>query len=352
MSPQNNNKIEPKLLEEAAAWHARVNSGHAVTEDWLSLTAWLEKTPNHARAYDAIEDIVIDAEVLPISKFGENIYDDSSTNINISEPARTEHPGFFAKTQHLAFSKTAGFAILLGFLITGMMFTPNLTSPQTSDLISHSYVADNKANQVTLADGSIVNLNVNSEITALLTEKERRITMTKGEAIFNVHKDPSRPFIITVADTDIRVVGTVFNVLKEQTGLSVTVSEGIVEVMPSSRKANDVSNRLFPNEILNAGQQFQLKDEDNTPIVRNIEVENILAWRKGQLIYEDANLQQIMSDLGRYLNKPVDVATSLSSLSFSGVLLTDDIEASFLVLESSLPIKVSYSDALIAVNPQ
>ncbi len=352
MSPQNNNKIEPKLLEEAADWHARVNSDQAITEDWLSLTAWLEKTPDHAKAYDAVENIAFDAELLPASKFSENIFDDISTNTNINEPAPTVHPGFFAKTQHLAFNKTAGFFILLGFLIAGMMYAPNLTGPETSEFMPQYYVAGNKSNQVTLADGSIVNLNVNSEITALLTEKERRITMTKGEAIFDVSKDPARPFIITVADTDIRVVGTVFNVLKEQTGLSVTVSEGIVEVMPSSRETNNVSNRQFPNKILNAGQQFQLKNEDNRPIVRNIEAENILAWRKGQLIYEEADLQQVMSDLGRYLNKPVDVAASLSSLSFSGVLLTDDIEASFLVLESSLPIKVSSSNTLIAVNPQ
>ena len=80
-----------------------------------------------------------------------------------------------------------------------------------------------------LADGSLVELNTATRVAVDLTPEERDIHLRKGEAVFEVAKDPSRPFVVKTPLADVRAIGTVFAVRTEN-GLEVAVSEGVVSV--------------------------------------------------------------------------------------------------------------------------
>ncbi len=96
----------------------------------------------------------------------------------------------------------------------------------------------------TLPDGSIVTLNKNSSLSypASFKGNSRDIALT-GEAFFDVTPDKSKPFIISVNDVKVRVVGTTFNVKHTAERTEVVVETGIVEV---SKK--DKGIKVMPKE--------------------------------------------------------------------------------------------------------
>lgn len=93
------------------------------------------------------------------------------------------------------------------------------------------YATNNGAYQeVTLEDGSLLELNTNSEVTVSFTPAERRVRLVRGEAHFTVAKNPSRPFEVEAGAVAVRAVGTAFNVRVGSSDIEVLVTEGKVAV--------------------------------------------------------------------------------------------------------------------------
>ena len=105
--------------------------------------------------------------------------------------------------------------------------------------------------QVTLGDGTIVTLNADSRIEYPVTfqGRERRVKVD-GEALFKVHPDQDRPFIVSTFATDIRVLGTTFNVLADarEHVFSTTLKEGKIQVTSLSDPAD--RHVMVPNEVV------------------------------------------------------------------------------------------------------
>lgn len=88
----------------------------------------------------------------------------------------------------------------------------------------------------TLPDGSVVTLNKNSTISYPQKLKgDTRAIALKGEAFFNVTPNKNKPFIITVNDVTIRVVGTSFNVKSSNGNTEVIVETGLVQVTRNNK---------------------------------------------------------------------------------------------------------------------
>lgn len=83
----------------------------------------------------------------------------------------------------------------------------------------------------TLPDGSTITLNKHSTISypARFNKETRPVTLT-GEAFFEVEPDQKKPFIVSVDDLQVTVVGTSFNIKKEKDHIDVIVETGIVRV--------------------------------------------------------------------------------------------------------------------------
>lgn len=102
---------------------------------------------------------------------------------------------------------------------------------------------------VHLADGSKVELNGGSKLTATLARTERRLTLPVGEALFDVAPDKARPVLIGVGDRVLRVVDARFEVRHLGGDLSVRVERGVVEVRPAD-SARGPTMRLNPGQRL------------------------------------------------------------------------------------------------------
>lgn len=140
----------------------------------------------------------------------------------------------------------------------------------------------------TLADGSRVDLNTDTALALHFTAEERGIDLLRGEAVFDVVPDPSRPFVVNGSGFSVRAVGTRFFVRADGTDSPVGVAEGRVDVSAAGRHAS-----------VSTGEAIRIGDDASlTTTVSN--VDRRMAWRDGRLIFSGQSLSTVLAELGRY----------------------------------------------------
>lgn len=157
---------------------------------------------------------------------------------------------------------------------------------------------------VPLDDGSSVTLNTESTVTVRYDRKERRVELVRGEALFDVAKDPSRPFVVAAGDTNVRAVGTSFSVRRfADAPVEVVVRTGSVEVVRANLPAA-APLRVTANTRTIAPETAPLA---TTPIPP-AEVGRALAWRQGMLSFEDMPLADAAQEFARYSDVRISFA--------------------------------------------
>ncbi len=190
--------------------------------------------------------------------------------------------------------------------------------PATNDLVVFSTNAESKTD--TLPDKSVITLNKNAEISysTAFAGNERRVLL-KGEAFFNVTPDKKKPFIITVNEITVKVVGTSFNIKTTGGKTEVVVETGIVQVI---RKNNVIE--LKPSEkITVAANDPVLKKEINTDKLykyyrsKEFECNNTPLWKVVAALNEayDANIIIENKNLA-----PQPLTTTFSNESLDNIL--------------------------------
>ncbi len=200
--------------------------------------------------------------------------------------------------------------------------------------------------QRTLDDGSEIEINRGAEVKEAYTPSERRVFLIKGEANFDVAKDPDRPFIVNVAGVDIRAVGTRFSVNLAKDGVDVIVTEGRVQVKPSLPKL--ASELPLPEAFLAFGQRAKvtLNQESMEVSVSTIgaaEIEEVHRWQPRLLDYDQILLGEIVKEFNR--SNPIQVALSdpsLENISLSSSFWSDNVEGFVRLMESSFGMKAEW----------
>lgn len=156
-------------------------------------------------------------------------------------------------------------------------------------------VPKGKSYHVTMIDGTEVELNSDSEITFNNStfSKERKVTLN-GEAFFSVAHNKERPFIVKSSDLQIQVLGTEFNVsnYKENNFTSTTLVEGSIRV----------SNPQGESEIIKPGNKAKLYHNQNNIIVEDVDVQTVVSWTSGVLIFRNEKLKELIPRLNRWFN--------------------------------------------------
>lgn len=198
-----------------------------------------------------------------------------------------------------------------------------------------------------LPDGSVVELDAGAEIATDFSGPLRRVTLRRGEAHFQVVKDPQRPFVVTARGVDVRAVGTAFAVELGATAVEVVVTEGRVAVEP--RSPESAASPLPPlpasaavQSTFGAGKRIVVEHaaEEAKPASLAVadlsaqELAELLAWRVPRLEFSGTPLAQALPLFrlpgpGRLLLAD----PALGRLQLSGVLRADNIEALLRLLE-------------------
>jgi len=166
-----------------------------------------------------------------------------------------------------------------------------------------------------LSDGSHVYLNSESQFTypVHFSETAREVELS-GEAYFEVEK-AGIPFIVHTKDMGIEVLGTSFNInAYDNTGeIVATLVEGSIKV--------DARDRMAGSRVLYPDEQAVLNMARRSIEVKKVDVNLYTAWRKGELIFFDMRLEDIMTILTRWYSADVFYMNpSVKELRFSGCL--------------------------------
>jgi transmembrane sensor len=207
---------------------------------------------------------------------------------------------------------------------------------------------------VPLQDGSSVTLNTASEVRVELTPHERHIRLDKGEAFFEVAKDPSRPFIVQVGTKRVIAVGTKFSVRRDGDDVRVAVTEGKVEVTDTrgssarnSRSPPSVGGEgsgggslhegevfLTPGYIASAGDAGILVED--RPLAQVVDA---LSWRQGYLTFHETSLADAVAEFNRYNTHQIAVADSgVAAIRISGTFRAVNYRAFIQVLDAGFAI--------------
>ena len=179
---------------------------------------------------------------------------------------------------------------------------------------------------VTLTDDSTITLDTDSLVQVDFTENSdtRRLELIRGQAHFEVEKD-FRPFEVYAGDRRIVALGTAFDVrLDEEQGVLITLVEGRIEV---DKIVNDVPGivKSFVNQApthteLAAGEQLIAKP-DSQPRVLNADMERVVGWREGRLVFRDDALHDVVQEINRYSTRKLVLNDDarLDNISVGGV---------------------------------
>jgi transmembrane sensor len=157
---------------------------------------------------------------------------------------------------------------------------------------------------IPLPEGSRVTLNTNTEIRVDVTPTERRVNLERGEAYFEVAKDPSRPFIVKAGDKRVIAVGTQFSVRRENGDVRVFVTEGKVRIEQSQGAIRPGGESAVA--VLTAGS-IARADADNVLVQEKsiAEVEQLLTWRTGHLVFDKTPLADAVAEFNRYNRRKI-----------------------------------------------
>lgn len=200
------------------------------------------------------------------------------------------------------------------------------------------FTAPGQTRMVALQDGSQLTIGARSDVEIRFGEDERRVVLNSGQAFFEVAHDADRPFTVLAGDAEVRVTGTMFDVRSSEHEVTVSVSEGQVEVR--HRPMLPSLGPDSPTLVLTKGMKSSLQEgamEFAAP-------EKLLVpageWRKGRFFYQDATLSQIAWDAGRYSSVPIRITDpSIGQLKVTTSFQVDEVAQFLDNLTTILPIR-------------
>jgi transmembrane sensor len=200
-----------------------------------------------------------------------------------------------------------------------------------------------------LPDGSVVQLNTDSAIKVRYSDAERRVELLRGEAHFDVAKNPARPFIVAANHVAVRAVGTAFNVRLRTDAVDVLVTEGKVQVNDTVKGAS-----LLPAVPETSGPPLLVQGErvvvpltearETAPQtlavavseVAPVEMQRSLAWQERRLEFDDLPLGEVVAEFNRYNRTKLVIADpALQTKRFSGTFRADNFEPFVRLLEEN-----------------
>lgn len=370
----------PKIKEEAALWLLKIEEENPLSaEDAKKLRAWVNTSEVHRNVIMRMSKTWGDMDVLTAIRVAPEAEKESLSS-KLRRFARwllsnKGHNGEETSTGLSSLIKLTAFASVLvaSVMLVGL---PQIENPETG-----VYVTDiGEYKKHTLQDGSTLWLNSDSKVKLDYSDKFRRVSLLRGEAHFEVEKDPNRPFEVYSNDRLVRAIGTAFSVNRLQDSIEVLVSEGTVEVAivdnililtpddakpARSRNKPNQKERAEPTEAkaanvskylgkITAGETMAIPmvntaiiEGDTNKVVKlnKNDIGRRLSWLDGKLVFAGESLEEVVSEISRHTTIKIDVPDpELRKMRIGGHFEAGETDKLFYILESGFGIEVTELD--------
>lgn len=311
MRDQQSEATDDGLAEQAALWVARMQSADASASDRQAFEDWLAANPAHNDAYQEMAALWGDLRNVPL-----------------------------APHHRRSGTKRTALAIICILCLGGLSVFLSQRTGLIDRLHADYYTAVGETRVLTLEDGTQVSLNSDTAVETRYSEQERRVVLLRGEAFFDVAKNPQRPFIVDNNGLTAKALGTQYAVRSRNGTLpqEVQVEEGEVQVETSSGITR-----------LRAGDVVTL-DAHGAAVVSRQDVATNTAWREGKLVFSGQSLRQALNILAQYRHGRIIILDETAArLSVSGIFDLRDTDQALRILETNLPVTVTKLTSMVVV---
>jgi|KBSSwiStaDraftv2_1062776.scaffolds.fasta_scaffold16285_3 transmembrane sensor len=296
-----NNRIDA----EAALWVVRHRDGVLADAEQHEFDAWVRADPRHRGAFVRLSAVSVDLQRLTALSTGKWPDPDSS----------------FAAYSPPHLSRRWAIAAGVASLVAGSGAWLTWRSQ------GEKYVSGvGELRQVSLADGSSMTLNTDTEARVRFSNSAREIQLTRGEAHFEVAKDPVRPFVVRSDGLTVTAIGTAFSVRADRGRVDVTVTEGVVELVQADTTSAVVAEphrRVSANQraIVTAARPVEVRP------IEHEEAERRLAWRAGMVAFNGEPLAEAVAEVNRHNRRRIVIEDpALAGRPVIGMFRANDIE--------------------------
>ena len=273
-------KIETsgKTEQQAREWLIRLYSDDITAEEQNDFKSWLTMSSANPPAYRATEKIWRGLGELQES--------------NILQPTKKH-----VRSRYLDILKPVAIAACLVLVLFTSLFFQN-----NNPVLGNFSTTSGQIKDVVLADGSVISLAANSKITTSYSSDKREINLLSGQAYFDITKNTERPMTVTIADTVVHVTGTEFNINKNPQEIRISVTEGTVII-------GDKSPQKPTGSFVKLSMNDQLVTDLNGHILKktNFDINEVISWRTGRLVYIDEKLINVIAEVNRYREIPIKI---------------------------------------------
>ena len=314
-SPPADHSSSDDAIETAAAeWLVERDAGFAPGRA-SAFAAWCAADPRHEAAVLRTE--------CALDLIGEMPAIRAPLTARLAEETKIVRPAFF---------RVPGWSAGLAAALT-LAAVVWWTFPSPAPATQHYATAPTRQQQVALVDGSVMNLNVSTDVQVALTPAARRVTLTAGEAHFAVAHDTARPFIVTAGGVSIRAVGTAFSVRLGEHGVEVLVTEGKVEITRDDADSTPAPALPAAHPLLVAGERTLIA-RDTTPADAQVErvstdaLQAAVRWHSQVMTFTNLPLHDAVTLFNRRNTQQLILAdAALGERKIGGTFAADQVEA-------------------------
>ena len=331
-----------EMLGAAMLWRQRMDSGEWSIDDEVELEIWLQADERHALAFARIGDLCgfFDQHAASPELIGARR--DLLGRVHRETTGRWTGPAAVlrAPSRRLA-AAVAAFAILAGLGAWPLVSQGDVYRTGLGERRS-----------IILDDGSVLALDAMSRVSVRYSRNERRLTLQRGQARFDVARDTSRPFSVTARDRTVVATGTAFNIDMLSPEVRVTLIEGRVLVLPrASRLRPSAPGYAKPTVELREGQGLVAPDGGQARLLSAVDVKQATAWQQGQLLFAGEPLGQAAERVNRYTDRRIVVADArAAAIPISGAFNAGDVEAFVEAVADLHPVRPTHEPGRIILQ--
>jgi transmembrane sensor len=212
---------------------------------------------------------------------------------------------------------------------------------------------------VYLSDGTHVRLGVASHLRFPATFGTRRDVYLDGEAYFDVEHDTARPFSVHTMHGTVRDLGTRFNVRAykgdREREIEVVVAQGVVALQPRSPttpnhpvRSGTRADSMASTVILRESDLARINSNGDISTRHDVDVASYLAWTRGELVFRNTPMRDVLPALARWYDADVRVADStLAAYPITATLTGEQFTAAMELLANALNARIEHRGAAI-----
>ena len=303
-----NRPVSARVLNAAIEWQLSIDGNNPAQQ--AEFARWHAADEEHARAWQQLGMLDQRLRVAPTA--GRKALLNSATSTR--EQVRKLGRGL------------AGVVLVIGLATFGLQRWAPM-----GYYLADQRTATGEQRALTLADGTLVELNTHSAIDVRFDQDQRRIVLREGEIMVRTgHPNgEQRPFIVETQDGELRALGTRFLVRREDQGTRLSVLQSAVAAHA----------RELPGEVvLHEGQQVLMRRAGlGEPMALGPGAD---AWTHGMLVVDNARLDDLARELSRYRPGYLGVSPKVADLRITGSFPLKDTDLALNALLPTLPVQI------------